>query len=121
MGTRDAVWNLLQSRMGDWVTRADIDFVGGAEGTRRLRELRTFVAGRGMTIENRTTYLAGRSVQEYRLVRHREPAPTRERWVCVKCGAPSTGVTTNSMDPRWRLGRCYPCKNKRATFEREGS
>jgi hypothetical protein len=118
MGTREAVWTLLNSRLGDWVTRAEIDFVGGAEGTRRLRELRTFVAGTGMTIENRVRYHDGQRQEEYRLVRYVEPDPVAGRWVCTKCGAPPTGVTTNSMDPRWRLGHCFPCKIKQATFEK---
>jgi hypothetical protein len=119
MGSRDEVWNLLQSREGDWISRADIDFVGGAEATRRLRELRTFVAGHGMSIENRMTHdEQGRRREEYRLTRYAQPDPVTGRWACTKCGAPPTGVTTNSMDPRWRLGVCYPCKNKRATFER---
>jgi hypothetical protein len=117
MTNREAVWNLLQSRVGDWITRAEIDFVGGAEGTRRLRELRTFVAGHGMTIETRARYHDGQQQQEYRLVKY-ETAKVAGHWVCTKCGAPPTGATAASMSPKYLLGPCFPCKIKQAVFQK---
>jgi hypothetical protein len=119
------VWNLLLSRLDTWVTRTEIEFVGGAEGMRRLRELRDGLYAQGYSLAVRTSAADGRT-QEYRLskvasleaVSETEP---RTRWRCVKCGFRPSEGTQPSMDERWRIGPCHICKRKDATFEKDST
>jgi hypothetical protein len=107
MSHRSQVWNLLVRYEGQWVTRAQIEAVGGAEGTRRLREIRERITGFSIDVEG----------DRYRLVRF---TTSDSDLACAKCGAPPNEPTQPSVDPRWRLGRCYSCRNKSAIFVKKG-
>lgn len=103
---RTAVHNLLQERMGQWVTRADIESVGGYEAMRRLREVRRQVRSFGLLFETRTDPQTG--LLEYRVTR---PLVSGPRWACQKCGRLAAPDSLQpSIDPRWRLAHCPICR-----------
>lgn len=103
MSLRSQVWDLLKKHEGEWVPRSEIERVGGAEGTRRLREIREKTPG----------YDIERRGDEYRLVAVTIDAD----WACTRCGAPPKGEVQRSVDERWRLGRCPNC-GAEAVFKR---
>ena len=126
MGNRQDIFLLLQQREGEWVSRDDINFVGGEDAGRRMRELREDIAKQGQyRLDERVD---GHKRLEYRLVKiafdmnETTDAKRIERykWVCTTCDShpPSMDKTQPSIDPRWRLGPCTPCRNKRASFKR---
>lgn len=121
MTNRDRVKALLLARRGEWVSRRDIVFVGGEEGTRRLREIRAELENAGYRVHQRKSPDGSTA---YRL---EEPPPmdfnpAKAPWVCINCQAPLSGDSQPSMDPRWRLARCWRCKkNPAGIFERRAS
>lgn len=115
---RRAVWDLLRDRLDQWVTRAEIDFVGGAEGTRRLRELRDSVHRSGYAIDHEVNPITRES--RYRLREVEQQPEDAEVWVCGGCGTRTRkGLTERSMDERFRLGHCVGCGSRRAVFRRQ--
>jgi hypothetical protein len=122
VSNRTDVWTLLLQRLGTWVTRTEIEFVGGAEGMRRLRELRDTVYLQGYSLTQRQSAADGRTL-EYRLTKIEPTLRSVDAgpvviWRCLVCGGRPAEGTQPSIDPRWRIGRCSPCRNKDATFER---
>jgi hypothetical protein len=116
MTKRIEVLNLLMARENQWVTLSELQFVGGFEATRRLRELREGGMQAGFIIDVGTSLHHGSDEPTYRL-RRVEESPGTEFWVCNKCGARrARQFTQPSMDPRWRLGPCIICGNKQAVF-----
>ena len=123
MTNRSDVWNLLLARKGEWVPRADIQFVGGESWDRRLREVQEDVVKAGnLRLERKAE---GNTVTHVRLValeeRHGRDSSQRYNWECVTClNSPlRMSETQPSMDPRWRLGVCWYCDKKgkrQATF-----
>lgn len=115
MTARNEVWTLLLSNEGQWLTREDIEKVGGLESMRRLREVRSSALATGYEFEQRQTI---GNLLEYRLVRH----PGRRDWVCTKCGVDVPGYdlqpSTDERD-RYRLGHCSVCKNRGAVFTKK--
>lgn len=120
------IYHLLVQREGQWVTRDDINFVGGEDAGRRIRELRDPIAAAGVyRLEERVD--TERRL-EFRLVKI-EPIDLaadedtqvqqrqRYRWACIECGSYPAGATIASIDPRWRMGPCGACRNTRATFK----
>jgi hypothetical protein len=69
---------------GDWVDGPELanEQVGGSEGLRRLRELRT----EGAVIEERKHPDSGRDIFQYRLVAPAPPAPIPYA-ACTTCGS----------------------------------
>jgi hypothetical protein len=111
------VWNLLVARQGEWVTRAQVEQVGGLESMRRLREVRGMALGQGYSFDQRKTD----GLLEYRLDALTEQV--RSPWSCVKCEGQPAGhlqPTTDTAD-RWRTGWCVLCGNKKAIFKRDHS
>jgi len=112
---RQSIFDLLRARDGQWVSRADIDFVGGHDAGRRMRELEAELGSSGQwRLESRES--EGRLL-EYRLVALApDPAAQRERqrWVCTKCDSfpYSSENLQPTMDPRYKMGRCPRCKGK---------
>jgi hypothetical protein len=114
--------DLLTAREGAWVNRDDLNFVGGEDTRRRMSELREQIAKGGVfRLDERT---AKDRRLEFRLVRI---APTgsdeqrvRYQWACNTCDSHPAEYekTQPSIDPRWRIGHCFVCRNKRATFVR---
>lgn len=116
---RADLWSLLANRMGQWIDRDDINFVGGSDASRRMRELKDSVLLSGTHRLEERRDDSGR--YEYRLVEIPLEArnhPERQRWECVKCGTRPLDFsqTKASLDPRWRLGRCGVCNNENATY-----
>jgi hypothetical protein len=104
MSLRSQVWDLLIAHEGEWLTRSEIEQVGGAEATRRLKDIKNKVVG----------FDIKRRGDSYRLVR---TTVFEQGLTCVKCKAPPNSETQPSVDPRWRLGRCPMC-GKGAIFEK---
>jgi hypothetical protein len=104
MSLRTQVWDLLIAHEGEWLPRSEIEKVGGAEATRRLREIRNKAVG----------FDIQRHGDTYRLIR---TTVWDADLTCVKCGAQPVNETQPSVDPRWRLGRCPMC-GKGAIFEK---
>lgn len=96
MSLRAQVLDLMFKNEGVWLTRSEIEKVGGAEATRRLREIRAKAVG----------YDIERKGDSYRLVRTDAGDQTL---ICLKCKSNPNSETQPSMDPRWRLGRCPLC------------
>lgn len=117
MTARSEVWALLAANEGRWVSRAEIEKVGGAESMRRLREVRTAALASEFTFEQRQTI---GTLLEYRLVNLH--SHERSPWRCTKCGAPRSDLdlqpSTDARD-RYRLGPCAVCSNKHAIFRKE--
>lgn len=113
---RSAVWDLLRSREGEWVTRAEIDFVGGAEGTRRLRELRQSIHKAGFTLDVQVHPITRESRYRLRVVEDDDPNATL--YECANCGLRQrANHLTRSMDERYRIGDCPACGEKRAVWK----
>lgn len=104
MSLREQVWDLLLAHEGEWIPRSEIEKVGGAEATRRVREIRKRITG--FDIQNRG--------DKYRLVR---VTTNPSDLTCTKCGGPPRGETQPSVDARWRLGHCSIC-GKSAIFQK---
>lgn len=120
MTNRSDLWNLLLAREGQWIDRDNIDFVGGAEAGRRMREIRADIAKAGSFRLDERRNAKGRF--EYRLQRIpvEEVAPDApEIWRCRNCHSRvARSQTVASMDERWRLGRCPSCGERKSVFER---
>lgn len=117
------IYQLLVQREGEWVLRDDLNFVGGEDTGRRMREVRDLVAHQGQYRLDEKTDDQRRIV--FRLVRLNGVATDTERtkWQCVTCQSfPVAGTLGPSADTsdRWRIGQCAPCKNRRAIFARTG-
>ena len=114
------LYQLLRSREGQWVSRADLNFVGGLDTGRRMRELRQQI-GRG-GVERLDERPGPDRALEYRLVNlssaEKQQNLERFNWVCAKCESYplSMSVLQPSIDPRWRIGPCGKC-GKGATFK----
>ena len=112
---RQSIFDLLKAREGQWVSRADINFVGGEAADRRMRELVSVLSTSGdWRLESRE---GERRVLEYRLTAiDASPQEKRERlqWVCAKCESHPWDVRLlrATMDPRYKTGRCPRCKGK---------
>lgn len=109
MGNAQDLWALLTSRLGQWVSRDDINFVGGSDASRRMREIRERLSTVGTHRLDRREDAKGRF--EYRLTQiapELQANSLRHRWKCVKCGqAPLAYADTQaSMNPNFRLGKC---------------
>ena len=115
MTNRQSVWQLLLSREGEWVSLTELRFVGGHEATRRIRELRTGLMGKGYDIEDRV--LPDSNEPHYRLNRLGTQEMHERGLRCVQCDAPPAGLTEATMDPRWRRGRCPACNDSDAIFK----
>jgi hypothetical protein len=121
MSKRAEVWALLTSRPGEWITRREIEQVGGYEGTRRLRELRGMAFQSGWLFDQRK---GEDGTDEYR-VRTRDSgpdtSPIQRGWNCAKCGSLPANYPQPSTDlrDRWRIAWCMPCGNKKAIFTKE--
>ena len=116
MSKRQNVLNLLLARKGEWVTRAELEFVGGFEATRRLRELRTWAEGAGYTIEFREDK-AGDPIYRLSQMESVSKDKVEDWWFCQKCGGRRAKEWTQpSMDPRWRLGPCRMCDVRQSIF-----
>jgi hypothetical protein len=118
---RTALWGLLTQRLGEWISRDNIDFVGGGDAARRMRELREAVLNSGTHRLEERRGKDGRF--EYRLLEIPvEQVRVNERrfWRCVKCGSPPMDFaqTMAAMDERWRMGRCSVCHADKAIFGR---
>jgi hypothetical protein len=118
MSNKSSVWALLLQNEGQWVTRAAIELVGGVEGMRRLREIRSESYASGYQIRSRSTGTKG--YDEYMLtkvVAHVSPLP----FTCVKCGNGPVGDLQPSTDisDRWRWGRCPICDKPKTLFKRQ--
>jgi len=116
MTNRSDIFNLLRTRAGTWVGRDDLNFVGGSDTSRRMRELQEDVArSTEWRLEERRD---DQKRYEYRLMPI-IPDPPRVRGIyrCVKCGSRPDSVTMASIDERWRLGHCPVC-GKDATFQK---
>jgi hypothetical protein len=119
VSNKSEVWALLLRNEGQWVTRAAIELVGGFEGMRRLREIRSESYAAGYQIKSRATQVRGSD--EYMLIKvvdHVSPLP----FVCVKCGNGPVGDLQPSTDisDRWRWGKCMICDKARTLFKRQG-
>jgi len=104
MSLRSQVWDLLIAHEGEWLPRSEIEKVGGAEATRRLKEIKSRAVGFNILKRG----------DNYQLVR---VTTLDVELVCVKCGSQPNTETQPSVDPRWRLGRCPIC-GKGAIFEK---
>lgn len=117
MSNKSEVWALLLREEGNWVTRAAIELVGGVEGMRRMREIRSECHAAGYQIRSRATNVKGSD--EYMLTKVTDfvsPLP----FVCVKCGNGPMGELQPSTDisDRWRWGRCIVCDKTKTLFKR---
>lgn len=124
MTQKQALWDLLRARANQWVDRDTLDFVGGEDTGRRMRELRTNVTASGQwVLEERRDH---RGRLEFRLIpilsEQPEDERARFRYRCKTCGSHPYDITKTqpSLDPRWRLGTCTICR-QRTIFEREGT
>lgn len=121
MSNRNDLWALLLARKGEWIAREDLNFVGGYDAVRRMRDIRQDIIASGQfRLEERK---AEGGVIEYRLIElEPDPASQNARFLyrCAKCGShPTDYMTTQpSIDPRWRLGTCDICREKNATFRK---
>lgn len=115
VSNRSAVWSLLLARQGSWVTRDEIESVGGYEAMRRLREVRSAALSQGYSLQQREV----KGLLEYTLVPIEEQAKA-DGWVCAKCGAKPVGQPQPSTDTldRYRLGWCPVCNKKNAPLRR---
>lgn len=116
MTNRQDIYNLLRTRAGTWVSRDDLNFLGGQDTSRRMRELEEDVARSGeWRLESQRD---AQKRYEYRLMPIIPDPPTVVGiYRCVKCGSRPGSVTVASIDSRWRIGHCPVC-GKGATFER---
>jgi hypothetical protein len=116
MTNRSDIFSLLRARAGTWVGRDDINFIGGADAGRRLRELNEDVAKSGeWRLESQRD---AQNRYEYRLMPIIPDAPrVKGIYRCVKCGSRPNSVTMASIDERWRIGQCPVC-GKNATFQK---
>lgn len=122
MGNRADLWSLLIQRKGQWINRADIDFVGGHEAGRRMREIRTSLIGNPKYRLDERDNVHGLRI--YRLIEistDAQRAAAHEVWRCKKCSARLMDLTLSqrTMDDRWRFARCTGCGDKKAIFERQ--
>ena len=116
MSNRADVWNLLRKRSPLWVSRYDLNMVGGLEATRRLREVRADAPTFGYEIQDRPSK-DGKTL-EYRAMPISEEPDRNEQgeaWKCVACGT-SGHRLHSTVDPRFRLGRCSACSDSKAVF-----
>lgn len=112
MSSKSDVWTLLLRRKGEWLSRQELEFVGGAEAMRRLREIRVSSHAAGYTIQSRNP---GHGADEYRLVeRAGYVSPLRPK--CVKCGHTPTKATQPTIDLRWVTGYCGVCDKRDSIF-----
>lgn len=117
MSNKREVWNLLLKNEGHWVTRAAIELVGGVEGMRRLREIRSDAYAAGYIVKSRPTGVKG--ADEYMILKyetHISPLP----FACVKCGNGPVGEMRKSTDmaDRWRWAKCVVCDETNSLFKR---
>jgi hypothetical protein len=123
MSKAQDIFTLLKEREGTWVTRDDLNFVGGSDAARRMREMRDNVSTSGQyRLDER---LDQQKRLEYRLVKidpHGTDALARTQWSCTKCDSYPSDMKTlqPSMDPRWKMGHCRYCRNPRAIFKQIG-
>lgn len=111
MTKREDVWNLLQQRLDTWVTRSEIDFVGGLEGSRRLRELRQVIPG-GYVLDERTDSDGHSKMYRLRKV-DQEPIANDPYYRCNGCGVTRRkSALLASIDQRYRIGHCNVCKGR---------
>jgi hypothetical protein len=117
VSNQTAVWSLLVAQQGHWVSRAEIEKVGGLESLRRLREVRSQSVARGFIFEQRRKG----GVLEYRVTPLNPQQTLSPGWVCAKCGARPANDPQPSTDgqDRWRIAWCVPCNNPRSIFQRE--
>ncbi len=114
MSNKRDVWGLLLKRQDQWLSRAEIEFVGGPEAMRRLREVRSEAFSAGYEVQSRPG--PGNS-DEYRMVRLAPGvSPIRSTLRCVKCWNAPVGTVSPSVDPRWSLGRCVVCDRSDSIF-----
>lgn len=122
MSNRADLWALLIQRAGQWVRREDLDFTGGHDAGRRMREIRDDIVASGQyRLEEKKG--ANGLVTHVRLIQIEHTAPKqsmRFMWRCTKCDShPADYMTTQpSLDPRWRFGPCTICPEKSATFRK---
>ena len=107
MTNRQHIWSMLVSRLDQWVTRQDIDFVGGTAADRRMREIKENLPAEYALDVRR----AANGTYEYRLRQvSLDPEKRNQRydWQCVQCKSYPRAVEElqPAVDPRYRLGKC---------------
>ena len=122
MSNRTDLWNLLIQRAGDWIAREDLDFTGGTDAQRRMREIREDIVASGQYRLEEKKGAQG-VVTHVRLIEIQHDVPVqsqRYQWRCVKCHShPADFMNTQpTLDPRWRMGPCTICPERNATFRR---
>lgn len=122
MTNRQSLWDLLASQEGKWVPRENINFVGGNDAGRRMREIRAdLMANPEYRLDERRR---ADGQYEYRLMKvppEAQKVNAEAIWRCRKCSARLVGISMASIDPRWRLAKCQGCGDKHAIFERQHS
>lgn len=119
---RQDLWTLLQAREGQWVNRDDLNFVGGEDAARRMRDIRKDVERSGQWILDERK--DGRHRIEWRLSKIERHTPERLKWACTACGTypQSYERTMATLDPRWRMAaRCWACRVAPAYYQRADS
>lgn len=112
MSSKSDVWTLLLSRVGEWLSRYELEMVGGAEAMRRLREIRASAYGAGYIVESRSK---GKGADQYRLMKiEARTSPLRPK--CVKCGHTPAKATVPTIDDRWVTGYCSVCDKQDSIF-----
>ena len=114
MGNRSDLWTLLNDREGQWVSRDNIDYIGGHDAGRRMREIRESLATSGSHRLEERKDGEGRMSTGWSRSATSEASNLRYRWWCVKCKGhpPDYGRTSATMDERWRMGYCSICRAK---------
>ena len=122
MTNRTDLWALLIQRAGDWISREDLDFTGGTDAQRRMREIREDIVSSGQyRLEEKRG--ANNIVTHVRLIQIESDTPKqglRFIWRCVKCSSHPADymLTQPTLDSRWRMGPCSICPDKNATFRK---
>ncbi len=121
MSKTQDLFHLLVQREGQWVRRDDLNFLGGEDTGRRMREVAENVA-------KSNQYRLDERVDEhrrleYRLVKLAIDNPEqreRYRWVCAKCDSHPVSLQTvvASLNPQYRVGPCGPCRTKQSVYKR---
>lgn len=122
MTNRQALWDLLLARQGQWVNRDDLNFVGGEDAARRMRDIRKDVERSGQWILDERKDKRARI--EWRLTKIDRAVPERMQWTCTTCGSypQDFARTYASIDPRWRMAeRCWACRTSPATYKKAES
>jgi hypothetical protein len=124
MTNRQDIWNLLVSRAGEWIDRDDLNFVGGEDAARRMRDIRNDVIASGeWRLDERKD---DRKRIQWMLVKiaplNEADAPQllRHRYRCTNCQSiPFDYMHTQpTLDPRWRMGKCNVCRTNPAMFKK---